>query len=160
METNGIPFEVMEALAIQPAGESVRIAGLEIIEELKRIHIRKILIGGCDQLTAGTSRDRRFNIRSKQTKARLLDEADRKAKRTASINILLQFVNEFNFSVVGVKLGFHRLTFPYVCKKVCPDERVLKLFLLLSALIFTPNDNSSGIQGFYTVDHFDLKSWR
>ena len=120
METNGIPLEVVEALTIQPAGEPIRIACLEIIEELKRIHIREILIRGCNQLAAGASRNRRFDVRCKQTKARLLDEADRKAKRTAGINVLLQLVYEFNFAVIGVKVGFH--TVPRI---IAPTKTIL-----------------------------------
>ena len=95
----------------------------KIIEELKRIYVREILIGRRDQLAARASRDRRFDIRRKQTQARLLNEADRKAKRTAGINVLLQLVYEFDFTVVGVEVGFHSdssKAFPFYFENDCP----------------------------------------
>ena len=97
----------MEALSVQVTLKAIRISCCKIIEEDERVHICEVLIGGCNELSVGTSRQGRLDIRSDQPKARLFDEAHRKCERLAVIDVLLQPIDELRGCVVGEEVCGH-----------------------------------------------------
>ena len=100
METNGITMNVMEAFLIKPAGKSIRVPGLQIIEELKRIDIGEILIRRSNQLTVCSTCNSSLDIWCKQTETRLFDEADRKIEALAHVNVSLQLIYKLYFAII------------------------------------------------------------
>lgn len=107
VEADGVAAEVAEALPVQAAGEAIRPARLQVVKELQRGDVGKVLVGGGDQASAGPSGQGRFKVGGEKSQAGLFDETDGKVKGLASVEAALQLVDELDVSVVGVKACLH-----------------------------------------------------
>ena len=107
MKPDRVSVRITKTLPVQPALELIRVTSRKIPEKCQRINIRKILMGRGDELSLCASRQRGLDIRGEQPESGFLNEAHRKIKPLAEVQVFAEFINEFEVGVVGVECGAH-----------------------------------------------------